>query len=304
MGERMGERMRCAAESRERQEPMIGTASRVTAWLLLEQPGPWGPGPVIDSHLERWLSAALLRRAKDHRVRMLLIRQPGWRKPAGPVRCYLAHSGRSASWLEALDLDGPAELADIDWTSLRRETPPGLGTPVREPLYLVCTHGRHDPCCADHGRPLVAALVDAGVAVWESSHVGGDRFAGNLVCLPEGVYFGRVGPDAGPGLVADYEAGLLRLEHFRGRSCHPPLVQAAELAVREAAAAPGRHDLVLESVVADADDSLVATFAVDGGARWVVRVSRRRADEAELLSCHARRSARPWRYEVDLIDSW
>ena len=30
--------------------------------------------------------------------------------------------------------------------------------------------------------------------MWQSSHIGGDRFAGNVVFLPEGLYYGRVEP--------------------------------------------------------------------------------------------------------------
>jgi hypothetical protein len=303
----MDDRVRCAEESRARSEPLIGTASRVTSWVALEQPGPWGPEPVVDSHLEHWLSATLLRRAKDHRVRLLLIRRPGWQKPDGGLRCYLGRSGRERRWLEALDLDAAADLADLDWSVMRRGEAPGLGRAVDEPLYLVCTHGRHDPCCADHGRPLVAALVAAGIPVWESTHVGGDRFAGNLVCLPEGVYFGRVPPATGPDIVAAYEAGRLVLDHFRGRSCDPPLVQAAELYARQATGADGRDAVALESVIGDGADRAAVSFLVSGSeggpSRWKVHVSRQRADADEQLSCHAHRRAVPWRYRLDRIDS-
>ena len=100
-------------------------------------------------------------------------------------------------------------------------------------LHLVCTNGRHDPCCADLGRPVVRALVDSGVDdVWESSHVGGDRFAANIVLLPDGVYYGRVGPDDAADLLAAHRAGTLSLDRFRGRSHLPPLVQAADLFAR------------------------------------------------------------------------
>jgi len=27
----------------------------------------------------------------------------------------------------------------------------------QQPLYLVCTHGTHDVCCAVRGRPVAAA---------------------------------------------------------------------------------------------------------------------------------------------------
>ncbi|MDX6264443.1 MAG: hypothetical protein QOH84_6131, partial [Kribbellaceae bacterium] len=32
------------------------------------------------------------------------------------------------------------------------------GTPSADPIYLICTHGRHDACCAIRGRPAAAAL--------------------------------------------------------------------------------------------------------------------------------------------------
>ena len=59
---------------------------------------------------------------------------------------------------------------------------PGFGEEVTEPVYLVCTNGRHDRCCATYGRPALALQASHGDLTWESSH-GGDRFAGNLACL-------------------------------------------------------------------------------------------------------------------------
>ena len=60
--------------------------------------------------------------------------------------------------------------------------------PHRDPLVLVCTNGRHDPCCATFGRPLARVLREGARRddVWECSHIGGDRFAANIVILPEG----------------------------------------------------------------------------------------------------------------------
>ena len=60
--------------------------------------------------------------------------------------------------------------------------------PHVHPLVLVCTNGRHDPCCATFGRPLARVLREGAQRddVWECSHIGGDRFAANIVILPEG----------------------------------------------------------------------------------------------------------------------
>ena len=62
---------------------------------------------------------------------------------------------------------------------------------------LVCTHGVHDTCCAIRGRPVAAALAAEWPGqVWECSHVGGDRFAPNVVVLPDGFYYGNLDPES------------------------------------------------------------------------------------------------------------
>ena len=99
---------------------------------------------------------------------------------------------------------------------------------------LVCTNGRHDACCATFGRPLVRALRESRWAdeVWECSHIGGDRFAGNIVLLPDSLYFGHCdGPEA-ERVLAAHDDGRLDLANFRGRSTFRMPEQAAEQFVR------------------------------------------------------------------------
>src|SRR5581483_6803241 len=137
------------------------------------------------------------------------------------------------------EVDAHDDLLDLDLT--------GRGEPLGHPLLLVCTHGKHDRCCARYGRPLYQALAEQAEEdwVWQSSHLGGDRFAGNVVFLPEGLYFGRVGPGEAWPLLDEYLAGRILLENYRGRACYPFRVQAAERAVREATGLRGIEDLEL-----------------------------------------------------------
>ena len=281
----------------------MATASRVQSWLVLEQAGAWGRQALVESELDRGVGATMLERCRRAGVRPLLIRRPGGHRSSGPTRCYLAHSGVRRSWLEALDLRHPAEVLDLDLAALRSDVAPGLGPAHDAPVYLVCTNGRHDRCCADFGRPLVRALAAAGVGdVWECSHIGGDRFAANLVCLPEGVYFGRVDPATGPTLASDYAVGLLDLDHLRGRSCHPPLVQAAELFVRRSTGMRAMSGLVVDGVHLDGDDVAVVTFATATPLRWRARVERRRAP-AVVLTCHSDEALPPWEYHLVELDN-
>ena len=101
------------------------------------------------------------------------------------------------------------------------------------PLFGVCTHGRHDACCAERGRPVAAALTASHPAeTWEISHMGGDRFAANMVVLPEGLYYGRMDPGSASEVAWLHEAGRLDLGRLRGRSSYPMHVQYAEIALR------------------------------------------------------------------------
>src|ERR1044072_216156 len=65
------------------------------------------------------------------------------------------------------------------------------------PLFLVCTHGRRDKCCAKFGVPLYNALREhAGDSVWQSSHVGGDPLAGKPVWFPHRLFYPPPPPPA------------------------------------------------------------------------------------------------------------
>jgi hypothetical protein len=241
----LAEALPCATLSRALSEPLYGTASRVRGWVLLEQPGPWGREAVTESRLDPDLGRALDRAAAAAHLRLLLIRRPG-RGASQPHACFVAHTSRGRRWLERRRLDDPAELLELDMAAVVAGERPGFGQEVAEPVYLVCTNGRHDRCCATYGRPLALALAAGhGELIWESSHVGGDRFAGNLVCLPDGHYFGRVGPADADRVVGLHRKGSIDLAHWRGCCTDPPVVQAAEWFARRRTGLLGVGDLDL-----------------------------------------------------------
>jgi hypothetical protein len=176
---------------------------------------------------------------------------------------------------------------------------PGFGDPVGEPVYLVCTNGRHDRCCATYGRPLALALAERhGDQVWESSHVGGDRFAGNLVCLPSGHYFGRVGPAEADRVLGLHRKGIIDLDHYRGCCIDPPTVQAAEWFARRAGGLLGVDDLDLlgrERLEAGVE---AVRFCLDGGGTGRVLLRAGRVDDPRLLTCHSARPESPLRFTL------
>jgi hypothetical protein len=242
----------CSELSRERSEPLSATASRIDYWLLVEYRGLWSRHPVAGSGLSDQVKAHLgaQLRSLEH-TRLLFIRRPD-RRGRPELIVFVADSRPGDERLVRLELEDYEDLRGIE---LAREAHAGEGArgePVNQPLFIVCTHGKHDRCCARQGRPLYEALRDELHAdwVWQATHVGGDRFAGNLVCLPEGLYYGRVERPDALAIVDEHLARRIALERYRGRSCYPFSVQAAERAVRVEAGLLGIDDVTLLSVEA------------------------------------------------------
>ena len=294
----MAEALPCATLSRALGEPLYGTASVVRGWVLLEQPGPWGREAVTESRLEPTLAAELERAAEAAHLRLLLIRRPG-RGASQPHACFVAHTSPGSRWLERRRLDDPAELLELDMAAVVAGERPGFGEAVTEPVYLVCTNGRHDRCCATYGRPLALALAARhGELIWESSHVGGDRFAGNLVCLPGGHYFGRVGPAEAARVVDRHLAGAIDLDHYRGCCVDPPVVQAAEWFARTATGLAGVDDLALDGRHRLAGGAQAVRFRGPGGGELRVLLRATRTAEPRLLTCHSARAEPPLGFDL------
>lgn len=274
---------RCAAASEVAAEPLAGTASTVRAFLLVEAPGPWGVDAVRDSRLPDDVKARLGELESRHRVRPLLVRRHGGARPA-TTRVFAAYADPARPWVETTELADVRDLLDLELAGLGEGRSPGLA-PYDEPLFLVCTHGKHDACCAERGRPLADAMAhQAPEHTWEVSHIGGDRFAANVLVLPHGVYYGRLTPSDAPRFVASHLAGELDVEHLRGRSAYPFSVQAAEVYLRRRLGVL-RLDAVTLAEHAPHGTETRAVFAV-GGRRWQVDVHTE-VGEQRQLTCRA-----------------
>ncbi|GAB2958849.1 sucrase ferredoxin [Saccharothrix stipae] len=269
---------RCAAISADLDEPLAGTAATAAAWLCLEQPGPWGRDALTQSRLDPALGAELARRTADTGVRVLLIRRPGRHADThhdAPRRVYLAATTPGRPRLEQADLAAPADLLDLDFAALAAGHPTGLGTPVTDPVLLVCANSRRDVCCALLGRPLAEDLAATRPdAVWECTHTGGHRFAPTGVLLPTGYTYGRLDTDLAARLLD--HAGHVVTDRCRGRSTHAPHGQVAELAVRDLT---GEHRDVL-TVRGD-------TVHHTDGRAWRVTVDTHDLPAARPASCGA-----------------
>lgn len=264
--------------------------------MLLEYPGPWGISALRDARMPDGLGQRLAAHTRDAGVRLLLIRRPG--RPLDPPaghRLFAVQARPPYTWAETTVLADPAELLDLDLRALREGRSLGLDG-HEQPVFAVCTHGRHDTCCAERGRPVAAALAAAHPAeTWEVSHLGGDRFAANLLLAPDGLYYGRLDPDSALAVAAARLRGEVELDHLRGRTGYPMPVQAADVALRRHldVRTPVGPRLVGRRLE---DDVTTASFTHDG-AQYDVRVRSVPSDPV-LLTCRAVQAQRSLQHEV------
>ncbi len=247
----MAERVYCSEANVS--EPMCGTANVVDVWLLLVYRPGWGAKALPESDLavatQDWIETSIdLFTQRGLRVRTQLIRQPELQ--GDDVRLLIGYGarllefrGRGYDFLQSLDLSG---VVDGDL--------PNGSEILQGPRYFVCTNGQRDLCCARFGLPVYTSLRErVGDRAWQVSHLGGHRFAPNVLVLPQGVLYGRVHLDALVEFTDRVESGALSFPHVRGRSVYPTHVQAAE-------ALSGLAGLSLLHVAGD-ESAATVTFA-------------------------------------------
>jgi hypothetical protein len=286
---------RCAAASEDRDELVAGSATHVRGFLLLEHSGPWGKTALVDARLPEGLGAELRRRAQEHRLKVLLVRRHGARRDPARLTVLAAYADSARPWLETTTVTDLREVLDLDLSGLGGGRSLGLARSAGS-VFAVCTNGRHDACCAERGRPVASALA-AGYPdeTWEVSHIGGDRFAANVLVLPHGFYYGRLVVKSALAMADRHLAGVLDLDHLRGPSYSPMPVQLAEVALRRQLD-ESRHGAVRPTGRTVDEGVTTAWFETPVGP-YVVQV-RTSAGPPCRLTCQAGRDNAPPHHEV------
>jgi hypothetical protein len=224
----------CSEVSAVREEPLYPTATHGEAWLLLEYPSPHKAHALAESDLPDQVKTHLenaLARIPNSRVQLVKNQASGGE---GGLRFVLVGSSEDDAWHTTLTLQRYEDLVDQDLYDLWQSGSRGQVATAASTFFLVCTNGARDPCCARYGVPVYRELKRvAGEPVWQTSHVGGHRFAANVLLFPHGLYYGRLRPSDVRSLVDATRRGELLLDNFRGRACYTEVAQAGEVLLRQ-----------------------------------------------------------------------
>jgi hypothetical protein len=279
----------CSELSRHSGERSIGTASAGAVWLLVEYPHGWGrrafEESALSAEIKKFFADSM---ARIKHSRLLFIKTDRGRREER-MNLFVVRCRERSPFVARLRLEKYDDVTRFDLAAIASGRDLQGGEVERGPLHLVCTHGRRDKCCARYGVPLYNALREfAGESVWQSSHVGGDRFAGNLVCFPHGLFYAHADAESGRRIVEEYRAGRVLQEEFRGRACYSHFIQAAEFFVREESGIAGVEALRFRASAPAGAASWRVRFVEEGAERLhEALVATRLSDFRNFITCHS-----------------
>lgn len=266
----------CALAGADAGESTYGSAAaRTDAWIGLEVPAAWAAKAWESAEISAELRAhvdGFVERTDGARIQLI---KPVHAEARRERTVILASTRQGRAAVTEIHVDALDDLRAWDLDAAMAELragrlPAGTRAPTR-PIAWVCTNGKRDRCCAKWGLPVAEALAaEPTVATWQTTHLGGHRFAATLLWLPDGLCFGRLTADEIPDFVAAARSRrIARIERLRGRTAHGEAEQAAECLVREREGILGFDDVEVISSHDDGDVTHV-TLRVEGGGRTVV----------------------------------
>jgi hypothetical protein len=286
----------CSQYSLSLGEALIGTAPRTDVWLLIEYPYPHPAKGVEESNLSEQVKTYLDKFGKETPNSRLILIKKSNQQETERRQIYVSSIHNSTTSLHRFELNRYEEILDIDLSAAARNEPGYSDSRCNHPILLVCTNGKRDRCCAKYGLPLFEALANlAPEMTWQSSHVGGHRFAPNVITLPSGIYYGRLSAILPEEIVKTTSEGTLLLDHCRGRASLPGEAQAAEYYLRRQTGLLKDVAFRLVEIKTAQNDRKSVKFETAPGQIYTVLLATAQSDYQVIESCSTpeKRSAQP-----------
>jgi len=224
----------CSTSSRVVEEQLFATVKPTSTWFLLEYSLPMGSKALEDGNIPDNVKLYLNNTLEQIPNSKLLLIKQGHSLLSQEIKLFAVNARQSAPFINEISLLDYQDLLEISLRQLIESELTNSNFSTSEPLILVCTNGRRDQCCAKLGLPLYQTLSKSlGNNVWRSSHVGGHRFAPNVICFPHGIFYGHVDPELTDQVIQSHLQGKISVNNYRGRACYSKPAQAGEFFLRK-----------------------------------------------------------------------
>ena len=222
--------------------------------------------------------------------RLLFLKKPE-RRSYGRRRVWFGTSKPGAERFFQLEVDHLEDLRGFDFAAALA----GTGTPG-VPSTTRCSSSAPTASATAAARRTAARSttpsgrdgLGLGLAV---HHVGGDRFAGNVVVFPQALYYGRVEPGDAGALLAAHAAG--RIDPSATAAAPPTRSPCRRPSSDPRGGRPARHRRPHPRPLSPVgDDGWRVRFRSEAGV-YEVDVEAELADEPVYLTCGAAEPSRP-----------
>jgi hypothetical protein len=276
----------CSLKSRENNEGLIGSAPRADVWFMLEQSGRWGTKAFDESEISESTKSNVNMQLKAIKnARLLLIKQKEKRNDG--IAFFVATSFAENPELFQFNLETYDDLNELDLHAIISNPEKFKKYKVREPIFLVCTNGLRDKCCARNGIPTFQKLNEVfGESIWQSTHHGGHRFSANMLNMPYGLSFGKMDLADSFTVVEKLRGGELPLENFRGRSIYSKEIQAAESMLRSSIGLAKIDELLFTGSEEKSSDEWTVRFRNKLNEKiYTVNIKKHTSEKKAYISC-------------------
>jgi hypothetical protein len=268
---------------------------------MLEYTEPWEWSAVLNNRLpepvRNWYAEIANNYATYHTI-AIFIRQH--LQPLTKIRCFVGVTDEEREALYLFEFERYEELLDLDLPAIRAGAAEYDQYKTEEPIYLICTNGKHDACCAKFGMPVQKEAARLyGDRVWHCSHIGGDQFAANMLCFPHGVFYSRVRAVDVAALIEADRAGHFYLEKARGRTKYANVVQAAEILLRQRIERTDLDALRLLAVESTGEETSVVRMLSKEGECYTLHMHHR-LTMVTPPACACQNEARNYRFDFQL----
>ena len=224
----------CSVLSRNSAEPLAGSAPFARHFVFITWPKKYWQYEALEAKggfpqgLKKWMKEQSVVNGK---ISIRLVSRAGLGQDKVEIYIY----PEKYCYSNVLPSQIPAVLESYFRDGITTAFSPAA---IEGEQIFICTHGRHDKCCAKFGQELADKMryhvsrQKTAVEVWDSSHLGGHRFAATMIDFPTGRAYGHLSADELPNYLASRKAAQVYGRAYRGSVFLSGLEQVAEAHVQ------------------------------------------------------------------------
>lgn len=289
----------CSLNSKAVIEQIFATASYFKRLLLIEYNNAWSEKPIKANNLDEKINDFISKLEKEHSIKILFIKNK--RSRSYSTTLFTVDGAEEKPIFNHFVLNSINEILNFSIDDLFSKT---SFNKFKEDLYLVCTNGKKDKCCSKFGIPIFKELTKYSSHVWECTHVGGDRFAPNVIHLPYYHFYGHLTTS----IIADFYTqtfnGLIYLPNYRGRSVYKTIEQAAEYFLRSKTSDYVSTSINKIDVKQDINDIFSANISLRNNKKgYLIKLRKFLTDEKFFLTCDSQTQKQKTQYEMLSIEN-